>query len=224
MGLFKALFKTSLLGGAAATGSFFYLTRDSTFVPLSSSDYLFTSSYFRNYNPQKNPTTHDLCVKKVPLSKINPQLLAQDGKLVEAFCASVWGGLGYAFQRSYLAHKYETPRTAHQLWSTSQLRTSTYPVGTEITDHFNVVEHTPSRIIVRCGDTPLDRGVRSSDGLFEISANIKKEEGVAEFTLKSVFYQGLGEAENEPMPKPIVWLHRQYTKLLMETAVSRLTQ
>ncbi|PGH16188.1 hypothetical protein AJ79_01955 [Helicocarpus griseus UAMH5409] len=222
MGLFKGLIKASVVGGVATTGSFFYLTRDSKFVPFSTSDYLFSSPYFRKYNPQNNPTIHDHCVKKVPLSKIDPHLLTREGKLVEAFCASVWGGLGYAFQRSYLAHKYEGPRTSHQLWSKSQLRTSSYPVGTEITDHFSVVEHTPSRIIVRCGDSPLNRDVRPSDGLFEMSASINKDEGVAEFGLKSVFYQGLGKAEGEPMPSHIVWLHRQYTKLWMETAVWRL--
>ena len=130
--------------------------------------------------------------------------------------------LGYSFQRAYLAHKYESPETSHQLWTTSQLRSSTYPVGTQITDHFEVVEHTPTRIIVRCGDTPLNREVRDADGLFEISAVIKPEEDVAEFGLKSVFYQGKGKAENVPMPLHIVWLHKQYTKFWMETALARL--
>ena len=35
-------------------------------------------------------------MRKVPLSKIKPQLLEKEkeGKLVEAFCAGVWGGYG----------------------------------------------------------------------------------------------------------------------------------
>ncbi|EEH39165.1 hypothetical protein PAAG_01627 [Paracoccidioides lutzii Pb01] len=224
MGFIKALFKASAFGGAVTTGSYLYLTRGSNVVPCSMSDYLFTSPYFSKYNPHSNPAYHDMCLKRVPLSKLNPQLLAQDGKLVEAFCASVWSGLGYAIQRFYLTRTHKGPETSHQLWSKSQLRESTYPVGTEITDHFNVVEHAPSRIILRCGDSPLKRDVRTTDGLFEVSANINQEEAVAEFGLKSLFYQGLGKTDKEPIPRPIVWLHHIYTKLLMETAVRRLTR
>lgn len=73
--------------------------------------------------------------------------------------------------------------------------------------------------MVRCGDSPLKRDVRASDGLFEISAVVKPEEGVFEFGLKSVFYQGLGKTKGEPMPAHVFWLHQQYTKLLLETAV-----
>lgn len=72
---------------------------------------------------------------------------------------------------------------------------------------------------MRCGDTPLKRDVRDSDGLFEIGAKINKEEGVAEFTLKSVFYKGLGTAIEKPMPAHVEFAHRLYTKLWMETAV-----
>jgi len=72
---------------------------------------------------------------------------------------------------------------------------------------------------VRCGDSPLKTGVRDSDGLFEMAVKINKEEGVAEFRLKSVFYKGLGTASEKPMPDHIEFLHRLYTKLWMETAV-----
>ncbi len=131
---------------------------------------------------------------------------------------------GYAFQRAYLSRKYENPLTAHQLWSRQSLQTSSYDVGTQITDHFEVLEKTPNKIVVRCGDSPLERDVRPSDGLFEMSVNVNQQEGVAEFALKSVFYQGLGKAEKEPMPLWMVWAHMQYTKLWMETAVRNATQ
>jgi hypothetical protein len=86
-----------------------------------------------------------------------------------------------------------------------------------------VVEHTPTRIVVRCGDSPLKKDVRESDGLFEMSAVIERNEGVAEFGLKSVFYQGLGKATAAPMPAHVEFLHRQYTKLWMETALKNVT-
>jgi hypothetical protein len=110
--------------------------------------------------------------------------------------------------------------TAHQLWSRQELRSSTYEVGTEITDHFEVVEHTAESIVVRCGDSPLNKGLRSSDGLFEMSAKVNQAEGVVEFGLRSVFYLGLGKADGPPMPAHIEFLHREYAKLWMETAVS----
>jgi len=59
--------------------------------------------------------------------------------------------------------------------------------------------------------------------LFETSAVIKRAEGVAEFGLKSVFYYGLGKATGAPMPVHVEFLHRQYTKLWMETAIENVT-
>jgi hypothetical protein len=130
------------------------------------------------------------------------------------------GHIGYAYQRSYLEKKYKNDTTtAHQLWSRDELKASNYDVGTQITDHFEVVSKTPDSIVVRCGDSPLKTGVRDSDGLFEMSTAINKEEGVAEFRLKSVFYKGVGTATEKPMPPHIEFLHRLYTKLWMETAV-----
>ena len=92
-------------------------------------------------------------------------------------------------------------------------------MGTQITDHFEVISKSPDAIVVRCGDSPLKREVRDSDGLFEMGSKINKEEGVAEFTLKSVFYKGLGKATEKPMPAHVEFAHRLYTKLWMETAV-----
>jgi hypothetical protein len=48
-----------------------------------------------------------------------------------------------------------------------------------MTDHFEVIEHTPQRIVVRCGDSPLKTGLRPMDGLFEMSVKVNKEEGAA---------------------------------------------
>jgi hypothetical protein len=129
-------------------------------------------------------------------------------------------GTGYAYQRSYLDKKYKnTTTTGHQLWSRQELQSSTYDVGTEITDHFQVVSKTPEAIVVRCGDSPLKTGVRDSDGLFEMGVSVNKDEGVAEFRLKSVFFKGQGTTTAGPMPAHVEFAHRLYTKLWMETAV-----
>ena len=126
--------------------------------------------------------------------------------------------LGYAYQRKYL-EKYRDASTANQLWDREALKTSSYEVGTQITDHFEVVSKTPSSIVVRCGGSPKIRGIRDTDGLFEMGVQIDKEKGEAEFRLKSVFFQGLGKAKSKPMPEWIEFAHRQYTKLWMETAI-----
>ena len=94
MGIFKTLIQTTLVGGAATTGAFFVGVRNSKFVPLSASDPIWSSAAFNKFNPEKNPTTNDLCVRKVPLNQLKPQLLEKEGRLVEGFCAGVWGGLG----------------------------------------------------------------------------------------------------------------------------------
>ncbi|KAG4411723.1 hypothetical protein IFR04_015134 [Cadophora malorum] len=220
MGVIRTLLNTAVLGGAGSAGAFAFWTRNSKFIPITPNDPIFSSAAYKTNNPNLNPATQDLCIRKVPLSKIKPQLLEKEGKLVEAFCAGVWGGYGYAYQRRFLEKKYRnSTTTAHQLWDTSSLLSSTYEPGTEITDHFVVVSKTPSAIVVRCGDSPLKTGVRDSDGLFEMGVEIKKDEGVAEFRLKSVFYKGLGKADAAPMPSHVEFAHRLYTKLWMETAV-----
>ncbi|KAJ7778539.1 hypothetical protein B0H16DRAFT_1672122 [Mycena metata] len=208
--------------GAVGFGSFLFLTRKSRFVPFTfTTDPIFSSSHFKRFNPNQNaPGLTDLCVRRVPLSQIKPELLTEDGKLVEGFCAGVWSGIGYEIQRKYLERKYRGPETAAQLWEKPELAASTYPVGTQITDHFEVIEHTPTSISVRCGDSPRKSGVRASDGVFEMSAVIKESEGVAEFGLKSVFFQGEGRSEGS-IPAHIAFAHRLYTKLWMESALRK---
>ncbi|QSZ33454.1 hypothetical protein DSL72_005022 [Monilinia vaccinii-corymbosi] len=222
MGLIRSTFTTALLGAAGAASGWAFWTRNSKFIPISPTDPIFSSPAYIRQNPNRNPATQDLCQRKVPLSKIKPQLLEKEkeGKLVEAFCAGVWSGYGYAYQRSYLSKKYQnTTTTAHQLWTPPQLLSSTYEVGTQITDHFEVVSKTPTSIVVRCGDSPLNTGVRDSDGLFEIKASIDRSEGVAIFELKSVFFKGKGRTSEKPMPEHVEFAHRLYTKLWMETAI-----
>lgn len=98
MGLIKKAFKLTTIGGAATIGTFFYMTRNSAIIsPLSPNDPLYKSSFYQKYNPLNNPATNDICVRKVPLSNIDARLLEKDGKLVEAFCAGVWGGLGMIY-------------------------------------------------------------------------------------------------------------------------------
>lgn len=253
MGIFKtALAATGYISLGAAAG-YVGWTRKTKIVNVPPTDYIFNSTLFARYNPNNAPVTQDLAVRRVPLSSIKPELLEKEGKLVEAFTAGVWSGFGrcmgqhklweavftrangiytgFAYQRRFLEKKYRAdPVTADHLWDKKDLQSSTYEVGTKITDHFEVVSKNANSIIVRCGDSPRVRDVRASDGLFEMSAEIKKDEGVAEFGLKSVFYNGLAQPDKEgpplspPMSNWIQWLHQQYDKVLMETAITNVTK
>jgi hypothetical protein len=89
-----------VLGGTAATGVagtglfFVYLTHGIETVPMQASDTIFHSQFHAAYNPNGNPTIHDLHVIRVPLHRIEPGLLEDQEKLLERFCGGVWAGIG----------------------------------------------------------------------------------------------------------------------------------
>jgi hypothetical protein len=218
MGLIAKAIAATGWSSLAIAGTFVAMTRKNRILPVPASDYIFNSTHYARYNPYNSPVTQDICLRQVPLSQIDPAYLEKEGLLAEKFCAGVWSGLGYAYQRRYLEKKYRGPETAE----------SKYEVGTLITDHFEVVSKTPESIMVRCGDSPRTRDARESDGLFEMTAEIKRDEGVAEFGLKSIFYNGLNGyksgSEAGPMPSHVQWLHQQYDKVLMESAIRNVTK
>lgn len=124
-----------------------------------------------------------------------------------------------------MQNKYRGPETEYQLWDIPDLQSSSYDVGTQITDHFEVVSKTPDSIVVRCGGSPRIKEVRPGEGLFEMYTKLNEQEGVVEFGLKSAFFQGQGTntTGEPPMPPHIKWLHVQYAKLWMEAAVRNVT-
>ncbi|KAA8894824.1 hypothetical protein FN846DRAFT_894714 [Sphaerosporella brunnea] len=219
MGLIKFLFNTSVFAAAGSATAFTLLTRKSVFAAVPPvSDDAFKAAHLDTFNPNRNPAVHDRCVRRVRLDKIRPDLLESEGGLVTQFCRGIWGGKGYEAQRRILSRYHESEKTAHQLWSPEALANSNYEVGTQITDHFEVIQKTPERIVMRCGDSPMKRGVRETDGLFDMEARVLKDEGVVEFALESYFFQGLGKAEGITS-KWMDMLHRVYTKMWMETAI-----
>lgn len=128
--------------------------------------------------------------------------------------------IGFAIQRQYAQFKYRGPETEHQLWDPEQLATSTYNKGAIITDHFEVVEKTPTSITVRCGDSPRNQPLRPSDGLFQISATIDKTHEEVELRLKSVLFSSEGKVAGNkgPMSPWITELHQWYARIWAETA------
>lgn len=97
--------------------------------------------------------------------------------------------------------------------------------GTDITDHFRVVERPDSQtVLLRGGTSPLVEpdGPRDNDALFEFEAKADFESGFAEFRIKSVCFSGTDESGKPPFEEmsPPAVLHRLYTKMLLENAVS----
>lgn len=139
------------LAGAGATNlvlgyaGFSLYTRSTTFVPYDTTHDDLATPVFRKHNPLGNaPVCIDHAVKTIPLAKLKE---TDQSKLTTDFCRGVWSGLGYAYQRRYLEKKYRAleNRDDH-LWDRRQLAESDYAIGTKITDHFEVVEHTPEKV------------------------------------------------------------------------------
>lgn len=92
MGIIKKTFYTTVLTGTALVG---YVAGSTSIIrPLPRDDPIWKSNPFNRYNVQNNPSTQDVCIKRVPLSKIRPELLEKDGDLVLEFCRGVWAGWG----------------------------------------------------------------------------------------------------------------------------------
>ena len=83
-------------------GAFFVWTKHCKFEDLDPfTDPTFRSTFYKKFNAESNPTTHDVCVRRIPTFKLRKDLTedAANGgtKLVEALCAGVWGGFGKCF-------------------------------------------------------------------------------------------------------------------------------
>ncbi len=98
MAIIRKLLKTTAYGTLGAAAGWVLWTRNSKFVPVSTDNPILESAAYKRNNPNRNSGLHDLCVRKVPLSKIRLELLDAEEKgqpkLVEAFCAGVWTGIG----------------------------------------------------------------------------------------------------------------------------------
>ena len=65
--------------GAAIT--FTMYTRKSKIYDLDSTDYLLGNTILARFNPYNNPVMKDICVRKVPIDEIRPELLEKESRL-----------------------------------------------------------------------------------------------------------------------------------------------
>ncbi|KAJ2906942.1 hypothetical protein MKZ38_009805 [Zalerion maritima] len=231
MGITSKLLGTTILASGGFIG--YLAATTSITAPLPAADPIWSSKPYSEYNVHRNPSTQDVVTKRIPVGRIRPELLGELGPdaLVTEFCRGVWGGWGYRVQRRYLEDRHLGPGTSSQLWTPSQLSAADYAPGARITDHFEVVEKTPSAITVRAGDTPRNASPRDSDGLFVIGARVDEEKGEVELSLKSCFFTSSKKVEGGqdrspvgPMPQWMEIAHRWYARLWMASASGWVTR
>lgn len=142
----------------AYSGMSFY-TRNTKFVPYDTAHSDLASKLHKAHNPGNNPPgCIDHAIKQVPYGALPEKYRRAGGSaevaykvdkaaLTTDFCRGIWGGLAYRVQRRYLERKYRSlPGREGHLWDVKDLERSEYPVGTGITDHFEVVEHDDSKV------------------------------------------------------------------------------
>jgi hypothetical protein len=129
-----------------------FYTRATKFVPYDANSPDLTTAVFKTHNPASNPPICiDHATKSIPYAKLPEKYRTTDkvdqAQLATDFCRGVWGGAAYRVQRKYLERKYrKLPGREDHLWDVKELERSEYAVGTKITDHFEVVEHTKDKV------------------------------------------------------------------------------
>lgn len=70
----------------------------------------------------------------------------------------------------------------------------------------------------------MNPGLRSSDGLILFSARVDKENQEAVFSMKSALFDSAGtypQDAGHPIPPKIIFLHRWYVRMLVQSAMGR---
>ena len=94
MGVLRTALGLTGWGSLGSVVAFTAYTRKSKIYDVSPTDYLVESTILARLNPYNNPSMKDVCLRKVPIGQIRPELLEGGTKLVEAFCAGVWSSWG----------------------------------------------------------------------------------------------------------------------------------
>ncbi|KAL7930314.1 hypothetical protein V8C35DRAFT_313537 [Trichoderma chlorosporum] len=220
-------FAQVLVGAPAITfGGLAIWTRKCAFEPFGpETDPLFKHPIFKDVNPRNNPSTHDSCVRRVPFEKLRPELLEDARRggsaLVEEFSRGFWAGYGYSIQRR-LMRLSMSPENRSDLWTPEELGQSTYEPGTTLTNHFLVLEKSPTVLTFRGCPAPKESPFRprNLDNLFALTAELNEQRQEAEFRLKAITFDGATTTPKEdPFGGVGGMLHRVYAKLLVEAAV-----
>lgn len=127
-------------------------------------------------------------------------------------------------QRWLFAKIFRTPENSHLKFSRREIAESTFEIGTEFIDQFQVVEWSKNEITMREGGSPRDTTPREVDGLITTTARIDREAGELELTLSTRFFKGRENVTDGSMPVPylIERLHYLYARALVQSGSSAL--
>ncbi|PTB46033.1 hypothetical protein M441DRAFT_180943 [Trichoderma asperellum CBS 433.97] len=217
----------ALVGGPVVVfGGLALWTRKCAFEPFGpDSDPLFKHPILKQLNPRSLPSSHDSCVRKVPFGELRPVLL-EDAKrggsaLVEEFSRGMWGGYGYRIQRRIMEFT-KGPENATDVWTPEALGRDTFEPGTVLTNHFLVLEKSPTELLFRGCLSPKETPFRPRDldNFFALTAELNEQRQEAEFRLKAISFDAVTTTPKEdPLGGVPGMLHKVYAKLLVEAAV-----
>lgn len=101
MSVSRIIKRTVYTGIATGTAFAGYIAGTTSVIcPLPLDDPLWSSSVYSRFNVHNNPSAQDVCIKRIPLSKIRPELLENEGDLALEFCRGVWSGWGESMPTS----------------------------------------------------------------------------------------------------------------------------
>ncbi|KAK8131970.1 hypothetical protein PG999_000143 [Apiospora kogelbergensis] len=205
---------TGIAGTAAGVGlGTSWLVASTTLVtPIPRDDPLWNSATLKKLNILENPVLADICIKRIPLSKIRPELLQDEAKLTTEFARGVWTGWAFEPQRWLFTKIFRTPENSHLKFSRREIAESTFEIGTEFIDQFQVVEWSKNEITMR-------EGVRHAT-----RRRGKWTAGELELTLSTRFFKGRENVTDGSMPVPylIERLHYLYARALVQSGSSAL--
>ncbi|KAI1457202.1 hypothetical protein F4805DRAFT_429288 [Annulohypoxylon moriforme] len=222
MGIIKTALLAIPASGATVGGYMAYLATTTSLIDLTKSDPMFKTKTYSKFNPKDNPALQDVVIKRIPLAAVKPELRNDEKALTLEFCRGVWGGFNFWPQSKYQERYDKPPGTENQLWDTKDLKVAKFEKGLKFVNHFEVVNNDGNEIVVRCGGSPLQPGLRNSDGLIFFSAKIDKDASQAEFKLKSALFNSAGAFAKDaghPIPPKIEFLHRWYVRMLTSSGV-----
>ncbi|KAI8656348.1 hypothetical protein NCS56_01238600 [Fusarium sp. Ph1] len=214
--------------GLSATGAtgFYLWTRNCYFEPFGPelNEPLFRHPMLKQLNPWNKPISFDSCVREVSFDNLDDSLLedARQGgtKLIERFSEGMWGGYAYAIQRRIL-ESFKDEACKDDVWSQEDLLKCKYEPGTVFTNHFAVLEKTPTCLTMRgCFSPRQDPLVpQNVDNLFELRAELDERRKVVKLKLRCLTFDGTEGAKEDPDPFGGVggFLHRRYSSLLVES-------
>jgi hypothetical protein len=125
-------------------------------------------------------------------------------------------------KQELLRDSYEPGKNQKSVLQRDERNGLMYTPGTVITNHFLVLDKTPSSLTFRgCLGPHQSPPPQAPDNLFELSATVEEKSQRVEFRLKCITFDGTDvTAREDPYGGFPGLLHRQYAKLLVEAAAS----